>query len=425
MNTSGHSRGQAGAVAACAWPALVLALASGGCALNFGLPPVDGPDVDTSEDTQADHVDTDTRDDGPDVPDVDDLDGADLDATDPDGFDTENPDLGDVDSMDPPADDTAVEDVPAEEMPDPYDPIVHYTMDLRASIEAIPISSDPLTLQVPDSTRRNRWRWFLDDLLAGNYSGAYSRSVSYDINVFAITDTGTIPNRDYLVAYNDTRGEGIYAFNVAPAHPLAVEVPYPVDDVGTLSEGIEMLRQVDGWALLVAGTTRCSRTDSIICDGTTVACTGTASSFRTSDVAHNPNLMFQNIHTYLPTKDATSIFVQIQGQADSSGAYAIVSDGTTIHSLSGISVELRNGLRFYLPSYSSEILSCNDSGDASGYVSTCGITNAQGRASNGSASPCNTAAVSSSNRFVVLELSTEMRQESTFAAIADAVGALF
>jgi hypothetical protein len=146
-------------------------------------------------------------------------------------------------------------------------------------------------------------------------------------------------------------------------------------------------------------------------------------------VAHNSSLIFQVVHQTLMTADSTSLAVQLMGQSDASGAYAILSDGTTLDGTGmplGISILLRNALQVAIPGWASDILSCNDPGDASGYTSACQVSNMLGRWTNGSSNLCSEAATASADRFVVLEQDASMRDAAYHDELMGAVdSALF
>jgi hypothetical protein len=315
-----------------------------------------------------------------------------------------------------------VEDPIEEEPTNPYSPLDFFTRNLRIDIEAKNITSDSTVFDVPTAYRSDRWAAIVDDILAGDWTGALTLSMGISLTIYAVHDS--FSGRDYIVVHDEHHGEGIYVFDPVTTSGLVVEVPYPLTDAGTLAQGIQLLRGAYGRALLIAGATRCTEMSTVICDGTTVAC-GSAESFRESDAAHNPNLIFHRVHDELRTELTASVSVQLQGQSDASGAHAILSDGTTFDGTSTTvhSIALRDALKTELPTWVSDFYSCNDPAD-SDYTSACQTTNVQGRLTNGSTSPCGTAASSSSDRFIVLEQSTEMRDETRFDELVNAVRTL-
>jgi hypothetical protein len=138
------------------------------------------------------------------------------------------------------------------------------------------------------------------------------------------------------------------------------------------------------------------------------------------------NLAYQVLHDHLMGSDVAMKAIQLQDMTDASGAAAVVSDGTTIPDTStpSISVDMRDALQTAFPVTSSPIYSCNDPADT-GYTSSCNAENIQGRSTNGSSDPCSVASSSSSSRFVVMELSAELRDPSRFSDMAAAVASIF
>jgi len=407
---------------------LVFFLLAPGCALKFDTPAVKPPE-DASAEPDADA-------DAPvEVIDVVEEDPV-LDLVEDEVVEEDVEDAVDVAEedgveQDPVEEDPVEEDPGAEEPGNPYTPLDYYARDLCTDIASIDIST--LGLTAPGSTRRSQWLSFLGYLLAGDWAMAYSYNRSVlSLQVYVVRDTGASPARDYVVVHDDTNGEGIYVLAVAPDNPLIVEVPYSLEHTNTLAQGCTVLRgnttEGNGWALLVGGTARCVSTVTLPCDGTTVECTGgTPEDFRRSDVAHNPLLIFHVVHDELMTSDSTAIALQLQGQPDSTGANAIISDGTTIDGTFpvGISVFVRNFLQTRIPGLASTIRSCNDPGDVGHYTSDCQITNSQGRETNGSTDLCSADATASADRFLVLEQSTTMRGSTYHDELTDAVLGLF
>ena len=413
--------------------AILGAIAASSCALKFDTKPVEPP-PDTSTDPDAtdteatgdpDGVEEDVKPDEPwdEVDELDVQDVLDVEEEDP------APEMDAVDIVDL---DTPVEDPGEEEPGCLYSPLVCVTDDLRTMIEAIDIAS--AVFVAPTSSRRTNWGTLLGYVLAANWANTLARAGSMGVEVTAVHDSVT--RTDYILIHDPTNGEGTYVINLSPTRDYVFEVPYPVDDAGTLAQGIEALRGTtggeSGWALLIGGTDRCESTISIPCDGTTVACTGSTASFRLSDVAHNPNLVFHTVHVQLlnttpAPAGGTPIAIQFQDQSDASGAYAYASDGTTTDGTGvplGISILLRNALRTEFPAWSSSILSCNDPIDRALtlFDSDCQTTNVQGRwTNNPSGSPCSVPATTSSDRFVVLEEGVEMRDTSQLTTFVVAI----
>ena len=277
------------------------------------------------------------------------------------------------------------------------------------------------------ATRRSNWVGLLEHLLSAEYEQASSEARTLGLELHVVDDT--VSGRPFLVLWDTSRAEGIYVFDPAPVNPLVIEVPYPNSDSGTLAEGVEVLRQTPGWAMLVAGATRCTTTATVTCDGTTLSCSSSPEAFRQSDVAHNVSLIFHLVHRFLDDRDSSAILLQLQGQADASGARVVVSDGTAIHDVSSIAVRLRNALSDALrpgfPTYADSVRSCNTPADVGTFTSDCNATNVQGRWTNGSMDPCSTAATAPTDRFLALELDPDMRAPEVHTVVAEAIATLF
>jgi hypothetical protein len=338
-----------------------------------------------------------------------------------------------TDAEDVPIEDTAVDDVEEEEIfVNPYDPLELLFVDLETHLATVTpsICTAAGAMPIPSSSRRNEWQWLMDDLVddpTPDWGVVWWRSTTYNFVIQPIRDP---VHGDYIVVYDDDGCEGIYVFDLDTASRFIVQVPYPITDAGALDFAVDVFQQTEAWALAIAGADRCSDPATLPCDGQTSACAGSLENAHPSDAGLNLQLIFQTVHTYLFNQDATSVALQIQDMADTTGADIVTGDGTTIDSSSappGIAVQLRNALDGGLPTFSSTIVSCNDPGDSgTGYSSLCGEANVQGRLSNGSASPCGTPASASSERFIVLELSSSMLGEPTReAAIITAIDILF
>lgn len=387
-----------------------------GCALKFEDRPVDRPDTTTDPD-----VDTTTDPDAPPDTSVDpDADSTIPDILDPDTeiLDTVDEDdpLDAVDAQDTPSEDVAADDVPTDTFVNPYDPVDLITsIDLDTLLTTVVIgeictgTGDVIN---PTSTRRNAWIYLLDELLAPtggtvDWPTVLARSLATNLSVFVLRDPSL---GDYVVIVDPDECEGIYVVDLDADEELVVQVPYPVNDTGALELGIHVFQNsgtTGTRALMIAGTDRCYDPDLLPCDGQTTACAGSLENAHYSDTGFNPNTIFHRVHTYFMDWSTDTVMLQIQDQSDASDGHAILSDGTTIKDTSSLSYLLRDAMRVNLGAYSSQILSCNSAGDT-GYTSTCGTTNAQGRLVNGSTNQCGEDATASANRFILMELSSLM-----------------
>lgn len=92
------------------------------------------------------------------------------------------------------------------------------------------------------------------------------------------------------------RGWGLYAWRIAPQNSLIIEVPHPLFDTGTPTVGLALFRTLNASALLVAGSHRYANANG------------------SADAAHNPQTVFQAIHT-AATADGSAKVLQIHGFA--------------------------------------------------------------------------------------------------------------
>jgi hypothetical protein len=386
---------------------IVLPLLLTGCALKWSDTRLD------RRDAVAD-VPLDVADEADVVLDVDEDEQEDAPLDVPDDIDEEDVEEDAEDALD-----AAEEDVPLT-----FDPIPVVSGELCAYLDGLGIPSTSGVVRDITPSRRTRWQTLATSLLDGDWAAAWSEASLLNVDLTVVSDT--VSGSPYVVASQLNRGEAVLV--VAPTwdRTLLVEVPYPLSASGTLCEGATILRSAGGRVLLVAGGGRCTATWYSTCDGTTVSCEGTESSYYTSDVAHYTNLAYQVLHDHLMGSDVAMKAVQLQDMTDASGAGAVVSDGTTIPDTStpSISVDMRNALQTHFPVTTAPIYSCNDPSDT-GYSSSCNVDNIQGRSTNGSSDPCTVAASSSSNRFVVMELSAQLRDPSRFADMAAAVADAF
>ncbi len=405
-------------------PYLILALA--GCAIKFDQNSVDRPtDASTDEVQDADaSTDADVTVDVPDdtmdedLPgDMEDMDIPDMDALDMDTvFDS-------TDTLDTAAEDTVVDDLPGDDaITNPYYPVTMVTGNLATLIAAdlaAEICTGSSTMPIPSSTRRSDWQRLVNDVLAAtpNWGTVYARADTYNLDTFVARDP---VHGDFVVLVDRSNCEGIYVFDLDATYDVVIQVPYHSTDTGALELGIRVFTENGTRALMIAGADRCMDPDTFLCDGFTMACTGSLEHARYSDAGYYPLLVFQAVHAGLQATYPSSVALQIQGMTDASGANLIVSDGTGFIDSGSVSILFESALKTRIPAYATTIISCNAPG--SGYTSTCGATNVQARHSNGSSNLCATAASASSNRFVFMELSALMLNGTLFNQIVQSVG---
>ena len=125
-----------------------------------------------------------------------------------------------------------------------------------------------------------------------------------------------------------TTGWGTYVLRPDAARDLLIEVPHPLADSRTRTEGVVLFRSLSARALLVAGAHRCANADPANCGGTTIAC-GEVGPYRESDVAHATRTMFQAGHQALAPCDGESLTIQLHGNSLATCPDLFISNGST------------------------------------------------------------------------------------------------
>ena len=192
---------------------------------------------------------------------------------------------------------------------------------------------------VPTDVEMVDWKTILQAMLDGDTRMACRRILDnrFPYHILDFTD---IPfNRErYLVLKEDepiSVGWGTYVIRTKGVQAeVVVEVPHPIADDRTELEGVEVFRQIHARALLVAGTNRCANQDFSPCSGKTIAC-GQLEPYRSSDVAHATQTMFQAAHEALVGCGGPRLALQLHGNDLATCPDLFVSNGTLIpHKLS-------------------------------------------------------------------------------------------
>jgi hypothetical protein len=192
-------------------------------------------------------------------------------------------------------------------------------------------------------------------------------------------------------------GQAYFIINPEPKRDLIVEAPhvYATNDKlegRTDTEGVLILRQTLGRALLINGADRCqgapggcggTLSSSTVCDGL-----GDGDPFRRSDVGHNTDNAFHVLHQKFNDVASNTRFVQLHGNADARlprGGIS-VSDGRTSPNPSSLATLFASSI-LELPSGALAESAVNDCATESNVL--CGFRNVQGRYTNDDAAPCN------------------------------------
>ncbi len=279
----------------------------------------------------------------------------------------------------------------------------------------------------PTGAELAAWTAVVDSLLAGRYVGAAAKTTD-DLpgyTLFAFTDTG-LDDRLYYVLRTTAgmpKGWGTVVVNPDFTRTLAIEVPHPLFDTNTDTQGADIFRRTGARLLLVAGAHRCANDEATTCTGTTSVCGVNNGPYRASDMAHATGTPFQDAHAAAVAADPTMTVFNLHGNGQASCEDVFLSNG----SASVGRAVLASLAAAYAGPDSVTI----------GYVgqpeptSTCGLTgthNVQGRLMNGSADACTIAAVGASvtGRFVHVEQSRGMRDFfGAYEGFIDAINATF
>ena len=262
----------------------------------------------------------------------------------------------------------------------------------------------------------------IDYIMAENIESAISVAISLNYHLIKYTDTANKDIIYYLLIEkdDDKKNLGFFAFNPAGTSNLIVEAPHPVYELDSATVAGEIFRQSDAKALFVSGTHRCANSQSSSCSGTTSVC-GQDEAFKISDSAHYTCNFFQTAHIAFNTLENPPLFIQIHGfSKDDNEPDIILSDGVEHYATADTNIiTLRDKLIETLPDKS--VISCQEIITEYSIENLCAYTNVQGRTTNMSLDPCNQNALYSSDRFIHIELSLELRKSpsSVISAIVN------
>jgi len=266
---------------------------------------------------------------------------------------------------------------------------------------------------VPSAAEQDQFRIAFDKLLQNDLSAAQEGFDGLHLDLIEFHDTGG--STFYLVRENPgfpLRGWGLYVVNPSASRVVAIEAPHPLFDFSTEDEAAQVFLSLNARALLIAGTHRCANlTEASNCSGPVNQCGATTP--RISDAAHATEQVFQTAHAAVMDSDPLLAAISLHGFSQAAGEPdAYVSDGTTD---TGGSDALSNALTSQLQTLTGQAdaaLSCNDgSSGASSHL--CGTLNVQGRYANQSVDACTASATASSNRFLHIEQSMDLRDTAT------------
>jgi hypothetical protein len=208
----------------------------------------------------------------------------------------------------------------------------------------------------------------------------------------------TTSSRWFLVGEDGAgTGQASFIINPEPRRDLIVEAPHVYDtntrlEGRTDTEGVHILRQTLGRALLINGADRCQGKDG--------GCGGTFSSdnvcphssdgdpYRESDVGHNTNNAFHVMHQKFNDVAVYTRFVQLHGNDDTRlrrGGLS-VSDGRTPPHAASLATRFVTNIQT-LPTGALAASAVNDCTTEANIL--CGYRNVQGRYTNDATALCN------------------------------------
>lgn len=253
---------------------------------------------------------------------------------------------------------------------------------------------------VPASAAR---RIALESSLTSMLAGDGTSALTYATSAEYLLCKGTGAEAD-LVLWRPPSGSGQapVALRVGAARGVIIEAPHILFDSGTLEQAVFLFERLKARVLIASGTHRCAHAQSAGCSGTTAACGG--GPFRLSDMAHTEESAFHSAHTVLADHFAQDWVLALHGMAASGVS---VSDGTELPTTAqspAAKVATAMATKF------AGVTTCNSyPGGVPVHAHMCGTTDVQARHLNKSALACTKAAQSSSQRFIHLEQSKQVR----------------
>lgn len=281
-------------------------------------------------------------------------------------------------------------------------PSLAHASKLRDVVEVIEIPGrDSGVLSVPTRDQAVVWR----EVIRGLFTG-YNQTLAE--NLGAVDFSGhCLPSQSQCQVFllrsdDDQHFGGTFIFNRNYKRNLVIEVPHPVFDANTLEIGLEMFLQLGARGLLIAGTHRNASHEESSCSVPKTR----KNPYRKSDVAHFDDAWFHLAHQALSDADDDTFFLSVHGfsKKDDVPYDYVIGNGTMFSDdKRGYSSRLAKNLD---KAFGADVaISCNDS-DMELY---CGASNLQGRYTNGSKSVCHEDALRSSERFLHIEQSREVR----------------
>jgi len=208
----------------------------------------------------------------------------------------------------------------------------------------------------------------------------------------------TVSSRWFIVGADGAgTGQAAFIINPEPKRDLIVEAPHVYAtniklEGRTDTEGVLILRQTLGRALLINGADRCQGAQGG-CGGTFSSATvcpnsGDGDPYRQSDVGHNTDNAFHVLHKAFNDVASSTRFVQLHGNDDArlaSGGLS-VSDGRTTPNASSLATRFVTTIQD-LTTGALAASAVNDCATEANIL--CGSRNVQGRYTNNAVASCN------------------------------------
>jgi hypothetical protein len=297
--------------------------------------------------------------------------------------------------------------------------------DIYTIVQAMP-GPDSNGMRIPTSAEMQAWQELVLTIAAGDSARA-CQLIAENAFPYELVRYQDVRSEDQLYwmlreRLPVTAGWGTYVIrSEGVLAEIIVEVPHPVADWRTDPEGVAIFRELAARALFIAGTHRCANSTYSPCSGQTAAC-GVVEPYRTSDVAHATQSMFQAAHQALLPCGGDGVAIQLHANDLASCPDLFISNGTLFPA--ALTLSLGENFQSSCPGYTLDI--------ADGIQPECAYTsgdNVQARYSNGctlrQVQDACTAVLHPADpeQFLSLEQSTLVRQD--FACLVEGLQTTF
>lgn len=256
----------------------------------------------------------------------------------------------------------------------------------------------------PTNEELDDWRNLITNLIDGRYTTAdslvHANFPFYQL--FRFTDTGFNDQIYYLLRENFpvTKGWGTFIINPNFERQICIEIPHPIYDINTYSEGTNIFRRTGSRFLIMAGTHRCANAEISPCDGTFHGCGDDR--YPVSDMAHFAASPFQVTHETIFEKNVQIYAFNIHGHGRDDCEDIFLSNGHKTQS-KPILFNIKASL------LASGGVSVAVAGDGTSSCPLVGSNNVQGRFTNNAPDPCTEAASATTGYFIHVEQTRRVR----------------